>query len=354
MFELKSWWIVAVSFLINGYGYAQYINEFHYDNTGTDVGEFIEVVIPHPQPEDLSHYKIYNYNGADSMFYLDRTLNGIPPNCMGDSCFYVWARQTLLQNGPRDGIAFAYEDETDTIVFDFISYEGVLLALDGPARGMTSIDVGVEEDSSTPIGWSLQKDASGIWFAGPATPGIINPVELVSFTGEYVADIEGVLLEWTTVSEINNEYFEIQRSSDQFTFLPIGTVDGAGTRQDSLQYSFVDRDPYPGRAYYRLQLVDYDGSYTYSDVIVVNSSTTNSVRDLVPIFRRWNLSFVSNGFGDFIDVTIYDALGRVLLSRKNIHPNDVIPFDFPIRGLVFFYIQSGEEIHSCPIVVGAR
>ena len=351
MFALKSWYIIALSFLVNGFGFAQYINEFHYDNTGSDVGEFIEVVIPHPQPTDPENYKLYTYNGGDSMFVLQRSLSGLTPNCAGDSCFYVWTRQELLQNGPRDGIALAYESETDTMVFDFISYEGVLMALDGPARGLTSTDVGIEEDADTPVGWSLQKDSTGVWFAGPETPGSINPIELLTFTGKYVDDISGVLLEWVTASEMENDYFEIQRSQDQVSFLPIGMVESIGDSADTTTYTYVDTDPISGRSYYRLQQVDLDGTYSYSSVIPVDCPLSKSLRDLIPVLRSWELTFVSDGFQDVMDVTIYDSLGRRIVSRRNVYPGESIPITAPMRGAIFYLIQSGNQIHTGPIVV---
>lgn len=350
MFEMKSWCVVLLVFWANGYNYAQYISEFHYDNIGTDVDEFIEIVLPHPQPEDLENYRIYNYNGSDSMVYLSRSLSGLVPNCPGDSCFYVWTRQQLLQNGP-DGIALVYHNETDTLVFDFISYEGEIKALDGPARGMVSMDVGVFEDGDTPIGWSLQRDSTGTWFAGPATPGSINPIELLSFSGQYLDVEEVVRLDWVTVSETNNMHFIVQRSSDQVSFLPIGTLDGGGTRQDTLMYTYVDEEPPVGYVYYRLQQVDMDGSTSYSNVIEVYVPRRGFLGDLVPIFKNWDLSFVVDDFEGLIDVRIYDSLGRLLHYHKDFHPNGVITFQSPVYGIVFYHLKSGSRTYTGSAVV---
>src|SRR5690606_10429677 len=133
---------------------------------------------------------------------------------------------SLLQND-TEAIALVYVGDPDTSVLEFISYEGVIEALDGPAMGMTSEDVGVVETGTTPVDWSIQLDSTGTWITGPATPGSINPIELLTFTGKFLPEEEGVLLEWLTASELNNKYFEIQRSIDQNSFEAIGTVEGA-------------------------------------------------------------------------------------------------------------------------------
>src|SRR5690606_37818248 len=112
------------------------------------------------------------------MVHDDRSIEDIPPNCELDSCFYVWTKQSLLQND-TEAIALVYVGEPDTVVLDFISYEGVIEALDGPAMGLISKDVGVVETGATPVDWSIQLDSTGTWITGPATPGSINPIELL-------------------------------------------------------------------------------------------------------------------------------------------------------------------------------
>lgn len=348
METIKIWWILGCILCMTTHGATQYISEFHYENAGTDVGEFIELVFHNPQPVDLTLYRIYIYNGSDSMTNDDRSVQGITPNCEQDSCFYVWTKQSLLQND-TEAIALVYVGEPDTVVLDFISYEGEILALDGPAEGLTSEDVGVIEDGSTPVGWSLQLD-EGVWIAAPATPGSVNPVELMTFTGKYIAERQGILLDWMTASESNNHYFEIQRSSDQITFEAIGTVEGALNSQDTLHYSYLDTDPLAGQSYYRLKQVDLDGTHIYSAVIAVDCPIHNTLSGLVPIFQNRELSFVHNGFRDQVNISIYDHQGRLLIFRKNINTTDVTPLDVPGRGIIYFLIQSGEQIHSGPLL----
>jgi hypothetical protein len=96
------------------------------------------------------------------------------------------------------------------------------------------------------------------------------PVELTSFTAS--AKSVGVVLNWTTASEINNHGFEIERSQDNESFYRIGFVQGTGTTTEMQSYSFVDDIEYSGvkTYYYRLRQVDLDGRSQYSDVVNVD------------------------------------------------------------------------------------
>jgi len=92
------------------------------------------------------------------------------------------------------------------------------------------------------------------------------PVELVSFSGE--SKIEGNVLKWVTASEVNNKGFEIERSSNGKLFQKIGFVKGNTDSWQALNYSFTDPTPH-SLTYYRLKQIDWDGTSTYSKIVVV-------------------------------------------------------------------------------------
>jgi hypothetical protein len=94
------------------------------------------------------------------------------------------------------------------------------------------------------------------------------PVELLSFTGQKLNDI--IKLDWSTASEINNDYFSVERSSDGNYFSEIGKVNGGGSSSELLNYSFEDNHPVDGINYYRLKQVDFNGDYMFSKVITMN------------------------------------------------------------------------------------
>lgn len=100
------------------------------------------------------------------------------------------------------------------------------------------------------------------------SPAILMPIELTQWTATNLE--ESVLLEWTTASEENNDYFSIERSIDGVTWKVLGNVGGAGTTSATHYYSFEDTKPVSGISYYRLKQVDFNGEYTYSSVKCIN------------------------------------------------------------------------------------
>ena len=98
----------------------------------------------------------------------------------------------------------------------------------------------------------------------------IVPVELTSFVANVVD--RSVVLNWITATEVNNQGFEIQRSEYEASFSNIGFVPGFGTTTEPKSYSYTDQSVTSGTYYYRLKQIDYDGSFTYSDVAEVEVS----------------------------------------------------------------------------------
>ncbi len=101
-----------------------------------------------------------------------------------------------------------------------------------------------------------------------AMPPII-PVELTSFTGN-VNTLGQVVLNWETATEVNNQGFEIERKTETSEFRTVGFVEGYGTTSEPRSYSFIDKTADNGINYYRLKQVDFNGTYTYSEVVEID------------------------------------------------------------------------------------
>lgn len=137
---------------------AVFINEFHYDDATSagDVGERIEVAAT--AGENLSGYRIVLYNGSSPsaafMYDNDPVPAGSLATCGGSVRLATLSYPTNgLQNGANDGMALV--DAAGNVV-QFLSYEGQITASDGPAKGMTSINLPVSETGSAAAGTSLQ------------------------------------------------------------------------------------------------------------------------------------------------------------------------------------------------------
>ena len=136
------------------------------------------------------------------------------------------------------------------------------------------------------VGYSLvSSNGSGTTVTGPGTTttcGCANPlpIDLASFDASL--DGEYVNLKWSTFSEINNSFFEIERSLDGNRFEVIGTISGAGNSNETLHYSFLDEKPFGGINYYRLKQTDFDGASEYFEVISIKVDVAGTVFHIFP------------------------------------------------------------------------
>lgn len=207
-----------------------WINELHYDTKGQDDNEGVELA--GTAGIDLSLLTVYLYSGPQgNVVYSNRTITGTIPN-ESNGIGAVWYEftndtHTALENGP-DGIAVVQ----GSTVIQFLSYEGVITAANGPAAGQTSVDIGVRENSSdsgtntaTPYNWAVQLCGTGTNYAGfawstnrPHSRGFLNACQTIPSGGGGGGDTDGDGMsdEWETT------YF------GTLTNEPSGDVDGDG------------------------------------------------------------------------------------------------------------------------------
>lgn len=165
------------------------------------------------------------------------------------------------------------------------------------------------------------------------------PVELLSFTGTPV--MNGNQLDWTTATETNNDYFNLERSNNGIEFTQIATIDGNGNSNSIKNYKFLDSNPSNGFNYYRLKQTDYNGYYFYSNIISIenaNSATVlvypNPSKDIVTIDISEN----------FESLRIYNMLGEVVYenvsSQTKFQFNPIADGIYVIKGIT----TEGKEI----------
>lgn len=167
-----------------------FVSEFHYDNDSTDAGEFVEVTAP--AGTDLTDWSVVLYNGNNGAVYSTRTLSGVVPDqSEGYGALVLDYPVNGIQNGSPDGIALV--DATGALV-EFLSYEGVMTAVEGPADGATSTDVDVSQGSATPVGASIERfgeiPAQYEWVADQdSSKGAPNPGSTID--GTVIPDPDG-------------------------------------------------------------------------------------------------------------------------------------------------------------------
>jgi len=160
----------------------------------------------------------------------------------------------------------------------------------------------------------------------------VLPVEFVDFDGEYIAERKLSALYWVTGSEINSNYFEVERSYEGAMFETIGKVDAAGNSLTESNYTFDDEDvKKSGNYYYRLRQVDFDGSFEYSRTIVLNVNRASTGTSRIypnPAIGHFNIE-VDMPEGANMTAFIIDATGKVI--RENIITETLAPGVSEIR-----------------------
>lgn len=194
-----------------------------------------------------------------------------------------------------------------------------------------------------------KSDDSGI-FAISSHPFSIRPyipVELVSFSA--LASTNNITLTWLTATEINNFGFEVQRSIDNSEFFTIGFVNGYGTTTNPNNYSYIDDNVMPGKYFYRLKQVDFDGTNEYSDIVEVDfvGPTEFKLNQNYPNpFNPSTVISYSVPGTEFVTIKVYDMLGNevaVLVSEEKTAGNHITAFNSTglSSGTYYYRIQAG-------------
>jgi hypothetical protein len=153
---------------------------------------------------------------------------------------------------------------------------------------------------------------------------IILPIELADFK----ANCKGNKIEvsWETASERNNEAFILERSSNAVDFTKIARISGAGNSIETLRYTYTDDKPNQGNNYYRLQQVDSDGTYSYSEIIVAKCNTMDIGKlnvDAYPNpFSNELTIALSNFDGQRTTIEVFDMLGKTIATKTIENPGN--------------------------------
>ena len=159
---------------------------------------------------------------------------------------------------------------------------------------------------------------------GSKSKTTVLPIELTSFTA--TCDGRSALVEWSTASERNNDYFVIERSDDAINFTEIARVAGAGNSIEQLDYTYNDYGIHGGDNYYRLVQVDYDGTRTVSDIVVANCIDTEVGEPEVMAYPNpfnGELTIVLDNFDNRpATIEVYDMLGKLVYIEKAASPQN--------------------------------
>ncbi len=177
----------------------------------------------------------------------------------------------------------------------------------------------------------------------------ILPIELTQFDAKL--QDQGVLVTWTTATELNNDYMALERSANGQDFLEITRVKGKGTTQETQRYHYFDQNPLAGINYYRLRQVDFDGTTDHSKVVALTldkgelmSIFPNPAKDRINI--QTSLTLLPQ------EVFLLDALGRKISLNLQGSPGWYeikLPTELP-AGNYWLRLQDRAQIHRMVVV----
>lgn len=194
--------------------------------------------------------------------------------------------------------------------------------------------------------------AAGIPFAAATfTPLVLSslsaplPIELTDLTA--ACDKGNALVKWSTATEINNDFFTIERSDDGANFRIVGTVNGSGTSSIPHSYSFNDPEPLTATTYYRLRQTDFNGQSTVTKIVYTEPCGNST--DFIDAFSSnddvtvvMNISLA----GDYV-INVTDARGRLLSSEQVTAAAGANRFEMssklPATGIYFVTVTGSNE-----------
>lgn len=160
------------------------------------------------------------------------------------------------------------------------------------------------------------------------------PVELANFDAK--STTSSINLYWTTLSEINNYGFNIEKSFNGINFETIGFVEGNGNSIEAIAYQFTDENPQNGLNYYRLKQIDFDGQFEYSNIISIDFENENSI-SFYPNPVSDNL-IITTDIQDDVTVRLISVNGQVI-SENSQYIDNQFSIDVSRLNNGIYYLQ---------------
>lgn len=181
------------------------------------------------------------------------------------------------------------------------------------------------------------------------------PVELISFQATCMEDKKETLLEWTTLSEINNRHFTVEKSHDAKTFVPLAVILGSRNSNVINNYNHTIKSNDGGTSYYRLKQTDFNGHINYSNIIANTCGSNNDVT-MYPNPADSHITIETTGErGDVISIQILDSRGRVLYDNSEELTGDKFSTKIEIssisNGVYPIIIQNGNYTISKRLII---
>ena len=320
----------------------------------------------------LSAYSQTETSDGDGKWSNNSSWVGSEPSCPIDSIF-ILASDSIYVDGT---VNFTYKNSRPNcggavhiVIYGVIKFKtGTKLVL--PSGSTVDIKSGgvLRAGGGGGSAEYLEIGGNKVWTAddGDISGALIYtengplPIELISFNAHI--DVDQVELAWVTSSEINNDFFTIERSVDTKLWEEVVVINGAGNSNQLISYYETDYFPYEGVSYYRLKQTDFNGAFTYSNIVPVKFAINAGVDPFINVFPSFanagetiSIEF-ENIFETEILVVIRDVKGREFYSKMYINIENGKLIGLPIRtnipkGIYLITASSENQVYSQKLIV---
>ena len=281
--------------------------------TGAGACSSGSLILQSPELDSLGVSNISGFTKGFHIYHVDavpNTTTGIVGLGANDHYYGVFKAGVIT---PTTYTATYYYDENDA------------WQSSGPHLLETDLALFTRSDNTaTPwanVGAALNIAANTLTAPAQSTEFILGitdngglPIKLTNFNA-IALNNKSVSLDWQTATEINNDYFSIEKSIDGKNWELVENVNGAGNSSATLDYSLIDNNPYSGISYYRLKQTDYDSKFTYSNIRTVNIDITENI-SIFPNPTTGIITIVGN-INELKTLEIYNLLGQNVTSKTN-------------------------------------
>jgi hypothetical protein len=170
------------------------------------------------------------------------------------------------------------------------------------------------------------------------------PVQLLFFSA--IALDKEVELQWATATEMNNNYFTIERSQNAADFEPMATVSGSGYSSSTLYYHAYDEKPLPDKSYYRLKQTDYNGMSAYLGIVSVQNFSDVAIYPTVTS----GMVLITGLEKSNSEITVYSMMGEKVFSLSNNHEPAVDLGALP-NGIYVIGVQTEKKVYTQKLVI---
>jgi len=307
---------------------------FHF---GYSSVEYIPLVFTHSSGSSATVYAATYHSDPLNLPYpptVTHVRNNLWLDNSANTVDRFWYLQTL-GNIPSANLTFNCTPSETGIISNLVAQKWVNSAPEGwtnpPPGSQTSLSNGVQANSITQLNnwWTLSGNS------------VLLPIELLGFEAQCIDD--GVILFWETATEINNDFFTIQKSTDGIIWENIAQVDGAGNSSSSIDYSYYDHQQNRKSSYYKLIQTDFDGKSSESQTIKINScrSASGTTAVLVnTVYGKTELLMNSISSEKF-EFSIYTILGSKVLHNFLVVPKgeSIIPINTSSLSESIYFIR---------------